>query len=106
LSSAVIVFTTVDSEPAARRIARAAVAERLAACVHLSPVTSVYRWKGKVEETGEWVCQLKTTPERIEALTARILALHSYDVPEIIALPVLTGHPPYLQWLADSVGED
>ena len=81
------------------------VEERLAACAQVSPVGSIYRWKDKVEEVGEWVCQLKTTPERIEALTARVLALHSYEVPEIITVPVLTGHPPYLQWVADSVGE-
>ena len=105
MSSAVIVLATMDSEAAARSIARVAVEERLAACAQVSPVTSIYRWKGKVEESSEWLCQLKTTRERIETLTARIKSLHSYQVPEIITIPVLTGYPPYLQWVADSVGE-
>jgi len=105
LSSAVLVITTVDTEAAAQSLARAAVGERLAACVQVARVSSVYRWEGQVEEAGEWVCQFKTTPERIETLTARILALHSYQVPEIITIPVLDGYPPYLQWVADSVGE-
>jgi periplasmic divalent cation tolerance protein len=105
LSAAVIVSTSVDSESAARAIARAVVEERLAACAHVMPVTSVYRWRGNVEEQAEWVCQLKTTPERIETLTARIRALHAYEVPEILAIPVIAGFAPYLQWVADSVGE-
>jgi len=103
--AAVLVVTSVDSEAAAQAMARAVVAERLAACVQVAPVASVYRWRGGIEEAREWVCQMKTTPERIETLTARIRALHSYEVPEIIALPVLSGYPPYLQWVADSVGE-
>ena len=105
MSSAVIVSTSTDSEAAARAIARAVVEERLAACAHVMPVTSIYRWRGNVEEQAEWVCQLKTTPEQIETLTARIRALHAYEVPEIITIPVLSGHAPYLQWIADSVGE-
>ena len=100
----VVVITSVNSEAAAREIARAAVEERLAACAQVMPVTSVYRWEGKIEESAEWLCQLKTTPERIETLTARIRALHAYQLPEIIAIPVLTGHPPYLQWVTDTVG--
>ena len=105
MSSAVIVTTTIDSEPGARAIARAAVEERLAACAHVTAVTSVYRWQSNVEEQPEWVCHLKTTAEQAERLMARIRALHAYEVPEIIVTPVLTGYPPYLQWMADSVGE-
>jgi len=102
---AVVVFTTVESEDAARALARAVVTERLAACVQIAPVASVYRWHGAVEEAREWGCQIKTTPGGLEALTARIRTLHSYDVPEIIAVPALTGSPPYLQWVADSIGD-
>lgn len=105
MSSAVIVTTTLDSEAGARAIARAAVEGRLAACAHVIPVTSVYRWRDNVEEQAEWVCQLKTTPEQAEALMAQIRALHAYEVPEIVVTPVLSGYPPYLQWVADSVGE-
>ena len=105
MSSAVIVSTSVDSEATARAIARAVVEERLAACAHVTPVTSIYRWRGNIEEQAEWICQLKTTEEQIETLMNRIRALHSYEVPEILAIPVLAGYPPYLQWVADAVGE-
>ena len=105
MSSAVIVTTTINTETGARDIARAMVEERLAACAHVMPVTSVYRWRGNVEEQAEWVCYLKTTPERAEAVMTRIRAIHAYEVPEIIVTPVLSGYPPYLQWVADSVGE-
>jgi len=105
LPAVVVVITSVDSEAAARAMARTVVEERLAACAQVTPASSTYRWGGTVEEAREWVCQMKTTPERIEALTARIRVLHSYEVPEIITVPVLTGYPPYLQWVADSVGE-
>jgi periplasmic divalent cation tolerance protein len=105
LSAAVIVSTSIDSEASARAIARAVVEERLAACAHVMPVTSIYRWRGNVEEQAEWVCHLKTTPERIETLTARIRALHAYEVPEILAIPVIAGFAPYLEWVAESVGE-
>jgi len=105
LSSAVIVTTTTDSEAAARAIARAAVEERLAACAHVTPVTSVYRWRGNVEEQAEWLCHLKTTPDQAQRLMARIRALHGYEVPEILVTPLLSGYQPYLQWVADNVGE-
>ena len=105
MSSAVIVTTTTDSEAAARAIARAAVEERLAACAHVTPVTSVYRWRGNVEEQAEWLCHLKTTPDQAQRLMARIRALHGYEVPEILVTPLLSGYQPYLQWVADNVGE-
>ena len=105
MSSAVIVTTTTDSEAAARAIARAAVEERLAACAHVTPVTSVYRWRGNVEEQAEWLCHLKTTPDQAQRLMARIRALHAYEVPEILVTPLLSGYQPYLQWVADNVGE-
>ena len=105
MSSAVIVTTTTDSEAAARAIARAAVEERLAARAHVTPVTSVYRWRGNVEEQAEWLCHLKTTPDQAQRLMARIRALHAYEVPEILVTPLLSGYQPYLQWVADNVGE-
>lgn len=105
MSSAVIVSTSIDSEAAARALALAVVGERLAACAHVMPITSTYRWRGNVEVQGEWLCQLKTTLECSEALMARIRALHAYGVPEIITIPVLSGYAPYLEWVADSVGD-
>jgi periplasmic divalent cation tolerance protein len=67
-----------------------------------APVESVYRWKGKVESAREFLLIMKTTPRRFEALQAEILRLHSYDVPEVIALPSKTGSEPYLQWVKSS----
>jgi len=101
----VVVTTTLATEEAARELARAVVSERLAACVHLVPITSVYHWDGALRESAEWACQIKTTPERLEALIARVAALHPYEVPEILAVPVLAAHLPYLQWVARSVAD-
>lgn len=99
---AVLVSTSVDSEAAAAAIADAVVGERLAACVHVAgPVASVYRWQGQVAHATEWTCQMKTTPERAEALVARIRSLHSYEIPEILVTPVRSGEPAYLAWIAE-----
>ena len=94
-------ISTAPDRATAERIARTLVDERLAACVNLLPgVTSVYRWQGKVE-TGEEVLMLaKTTAKGLEALTARIAALHPYDVPEVIALDITGGLLAYLEWIA------
>jgi periplasmic divalent cation tolerance protein len=100
---AVLVSTSVGSEAAALAIADAVIAERLAACVHLAgPVTSIYRWEGRVERAREWTCQAKTTQARAGALVARIRALHPYQVPEILVVPVSSGDPEYLAWVAEA----
>lgn len=98
---ALLCLCTCPDRDAAGRIARTLVDERLAACVNLLPgVTSVYRWQGAVE-TGEEVLMLaKTVPERLQALTARIVELHPYDVPEVVAMQVDAGLPAYLEWIA------
>ena len=100
-ADAVVVYITASSRDEARALARALVEERLAACVNLLPVESVYRWQGAVEEAAEVLLVVKTRRARLDALAARVRALHSYDVPEIIALPLVAGSPPYLQWIAD-----
>ena len=90
----------------AQRIADAVVSERLAACVNaLGPVRSTYEWKGAVERDTEVTLLLKTTAARVAALTARVRALHPYELPEVIALPVEAreGHAPYLDWVAAQV---
>jgi periplasmic divalent cation tolerance protein len=100
--AAIIVSTSVGTEPAARQIAEALVAEGLAACVHVSgPVTSIYRWRGAMERATEWTCHAKSTPDRADALVARIRALHSYEIPEILVTPAIGGDPDYLRWLTD-----
>jgi periplasmic divalent cation tolerance protein len=88
-------------EDTARRIAEALVAERLAACVQLLPgVASVYRWQGAVERASEVLLLAKTTRDRFEALSARIVAAHPHAVPEIVAFDVAAGLPAYLDWVA------
>jgi periplasmic divalent cation tolerance protein len=100
----VVVFSTAASVEEAVRIAEVVVGERLAACATLVPGTrSVYRWQGRVERAEEVLLVFKTTAARLEALAARVRALHSYEVPEVVALPVAGGWPPYLAWLADEV---
>ena len=87
----------------AARVGRTLVEERLAACVNLVPtVRSIYRWQGAVSDDTECLALIKTTAERYSALAQRVLALHPYEVPELIALPVATGHAAYLAWLAAS----
>lgn len=100
-----VVLVTCGSLAEARRLARAAVTKRLAACanIFLSPVESVYRWKGKVEEARELLVVLKTTAKRLPALEMEVKRLHSYDVPEFIVLPIVAGSSEYLGWLRENV---
>jgi periplasmic divalent cation tolerance protein len=98
------VTTTLPDRPAAERIASIVVEERLAACAQvLGPVSSTYRWQNQVEQAEEWYCHLKTTLARLPALQARIRELHSYEQPEIIALPIVGGDPGYLRWIEEVV---
>ncbi|MDQ1313888.1 MAG: periplasmic divalent cation tolerance protein [Euryarchaeota archaeon] len=98
----VMVFcTTAPSE--ADGLARVLVEERLAACVNIEPVRSCYMWAGKVNMDGEALLIIKTTWRGFEPLKKRIREMHSYSVPEIIAVPVVEGHQAYLDWLAQSV---
>jgi periplasmic divalent cation tolerance protein len=100
----VVVLVTASGPEEAARLARALVEERLAACANLVPVRSIYRWQGAVEEAEEHLLVLKARAADVAALDARVRALHSYDVPEVLALPVLAGSAAYLAWLADSTG--
>ena len=94
------VSTLTESETIAGSLAQTLVEERLAACVQvLGPVQSVYRWEGAVTRATEWLCIAKTAESGLTTLIARIRALHSYQLPEIIALPISTGDPGYLDWL-------
>lgn len=99
-----LVLTAVGAPPEARQIARTLVEERLAACVNIVPaVTSIYRWKGTVEEEPELILVIKTRAERVDALKARLVELHPYELPEFVVIPIGGGHPPYLDWLAEQV---
>ena len=105
------VTTSIDSAERARALATAIVEERLAACVQvLGPMESTFRWEGKARRESEWLVVAKTTDARLQELMARIKALHSYQVPEIIAQPITAGEPAYLGSLraqtTPSSGED
>lgn len=98
---ALVVLCACPDESVADRIARDVVNARLAACVNRLPgVRSIYRWKGVLQDEPEVLLAIKTVRSRYEELEMRLKALHPYEVPEIIALPVLAGAAPYLAWLA------
>jgi len=103
---AIVVLCTCPDEAAAERIASALVEERLAACVNRVPgIASTYRWQGKVDRAHECLLLIKTTSERFDALRERIVALHPYELPEVIAVDIALGHAPYLAWIATETGE-
>jgi periplasmic divalent cation tolerance protein len=99
--SVMFVYATAGDAAEAKRIARRVVEERLAACANvIERVSSVYWWQGEVHEAGEAAIVLKSTGERVDALIARIKALHSYDCPAVVAIPVAAGFPGFLEWVA------
>jgi len=99
-----VVLTTAGSAEEARKIARALVERRLAACVNIVPkIESIYRWQGKVEEAQEYLLLVKTTENAFLRLSEALNELHSYELPECIAVAVTDGSLPYLKWVDDSV---
>jgi periplasmic divalent cation tolerance protein len=100
-----VVLVTCGTLREARRIARAAVEAKFAACVNvvLSPVESIYRWKGKIEVSREYLLAMKSTTKRLAELERMVRSMHSYDVPEFLVLPVVSGSREYLRWLVESV---
>jgi periplasmic divalent cation tolerance protein len=100
-----VVLVTCGTLTEARRIARNVVTKRLAACVNiaLSPAESVYRWNGQVEKAREYLLLIKTTSKFLASLEREVKRLHSYGVPEFVALPVAEGSREYLAWLGESV---
>ena len=99
--SIVVVYSTFPTPDKAAEVVRTLVSEQLAACGNLvGPVRSIYRWKGEVQDEAETLAILKTTRDRFEAMRARLVELHPYEVAEVIALPVEAGHAPYLAWVA------
>jgi periplasmic divalent cation tolerance protein len=102
----IVIFVTAGSAAEAETIAKALVEEQLAACVNiLSPIRSIYRWEGKLADDQEWLLFIKTRAERFSAIEARVKTLHSYQAPEVIALPILRGSDAYMRWLLGNVGE-
>ncbi len=101
---AIVVYITISNEEEAVRIAHTLVKERLCACVNILPsVRSIYTWQGKIEDEQELLMILKTTRGCFEKLCAQVKEMHSYTVPEIIAMPIIAGSEDYLSWLKSSV---
>jgi periplasmic divalent cation tolerance protein len=101
---AIQVMTTVADRADAERIATSLVAKQLAACVQvIGPIESTFRWKGQIEVAQEWMCNVKTRLDLYQLVEQAIRELHSYDQPEIVAVPVVAGSEGYLTWLADAV---
>jgi periplasmic divalent cation tolerance protein len=96
-----VVLVTAGSREEAQAIARTLVETRLAACVTLLPIQSVYTWNGDIQSDEEWQLLIKTDLAKFSALEAKIQELHSYEVPEIVALPIVAGSMPYLNWIGE-----
>ncbi|MFQ5709565.1 MAG: divalent-cation tolerance protein CutA [bacterium] len=100
MSNETVIFVTTSSSAEAEQIARALVAEKLAACANIiSSVHSIFRWQGQICEEKEALMVIKSTVANLHDIIARVKQLHSYDVPEVIALPIVAGSEDYLQWL-------
>jgi periplasmic divalent cation tolerance protein len=99
-----IVLSTAGSEEEARKIAHHLVERQLAACVNIVPhIESIYRWQGKMESSREWLLLIKTTAEKFPAVRDAIRELHSYDLPECVAIGIKDGSSEYLEWIGQSV---
>jgi periplasmic divalent cation tolerance protein len=100
MTDKIVVFSTCGSEEEAGKLARVLVEARVAACVTIVPgAHSVYRWQGAIESAAEWLLIIKSSRDRFEALRAALEKAHSYEVPEVLAVPVVEGAPNYLNWL-------
>ncbi len=96
------VYITAGSEEEAAEIGRKLIEERLAACVNILPVKSIYRWRDDIEQEAEVVMFIKTRATLAEKVTERVKSLHSYEVPCIVVLPIKQGNPDYLRWIEES----
>jgi len=94
-----IITTTIDDEARAREIAISLLEQRLVACVQVHPIESFYHWNDGIEESRELLLQIKTKQEHFEAVQEQILRQHSYDIPEIIMIPIADAHEAYLEWI-------
>ena len=97
-----MISTTAGSQAEAEKLANLLVRERLAACVQITQVFSVYTWKEDVQQAKEWLLLIKTSADLYEAVEDAVQAHHSYETPEIICLPITQGFMPYLQWIDDN----
>lgn len=104
MSEYIQITTTTDSRELAQKIAETLVEKKVAACAQISgPITSIYEWKGKIENEEEWYCVIKTRQNLYPQVEEKIKELHPYEVPEIIALPIVEGNKAYLAWITEVV---
>jgi len=96
------IYITTKDEDEARKIGKTLVEEKLAACVNIHPMKSIYRWQGNIEEEGEVAMFVKTKARLADEVIARVKELHSYEVPCIVSLPIAKGNPDYLKWIGES----
>jgi len=100
-----LIISTASSRDEAQHIARALVDRKLVACVNIvGPIESIYRWKGEIENSQEFMLLMKTESDRFDRVREAVKALHSYEVPEVIQVPIENGLPAYLEWISGSVG--
>lgn len=105
MTDKIVVLTTCDSEEQAERIARHLIEKRVAACVSILPrARSIYRWKGAIEEAAEFVLLIKSRRELFDVLCSELKSVHSNEIPEVIALPIVDGSEEYLAWLDRETG--
>lgn len=98
-----VVLVTAPSQTEAEEIAQTLVESKLAACVSLVPIKSIYTWQGELYKEEEWQLLIKTELAKFESLAAKVKELHSYEVPEIITLPLVAGYAPYLAWISENI---
>jgi len=104
MSSYVVVIMTVANRGEAVKIVRSLLEERLIACGNIvGPISSIFWWEGKIDEASEFLVFMKSHENHFERLSERVMEIHSYEVPEIIALPIIKGSKSYLEWLSDSL---
>jgi len=104
MSSYVVVIVTVANIEEAVKIVHSLLEERLIACANIvGPISSIFWWEGKIDEASEFLVFMKSHENHFERLSEKVSEIHSYEVPEIIALPIIKGSPPYLEWLSDSL---
>jgi periplasmic divalent cation tolerance protein len=106
MTDKIVVLSACGSAEEAKTLARHLVETRVAACVNVIPeVYSVFHWEGKVDEASEWMLVIKSTRGRLEALKAELRKMHTYSVPEVVAVPIVDGSAEYLEWVDREVGE-
>jgi periplasmic divalent cation tolerance protein len=103
MTDSIVILSTVPDADKAAEIAKALVEDHLVACVNIIPgLRSIFRWEGKLTDDAEVLCIIKTARDRFDQVAARIKSLHPYSVPEVIALPIVRGFDPYLEWIRKS----